>query len=270
VDTDGVATIRAKDRAIRSFALPSWFSPPLIRAASFVFFFLAWEIASILVAHRSLPSPLAVAERLYTYTVHGDLLESIAITLARVGVSFVIAMFIGTAMGMLMGRYKGFDYVFDSWLVLGLNIPAIIVAFLCFLWVGLDDQALVLAVIINKVPTVTVMVREGARAVDRDYLQVAQAYRLSPYKTLFKIHLPQLYPYIMAAARSGLALIWKIILVFELIGLSSGVGYKLQYYFQIFDMSSVLAYTFAFVAIVMLIELLVLRPAERKLTGWRL
>lgn len=270
MDTDAVAAIKARGRSFRSLALPSWLSPPVIRAASLVLFFLAWEVAAIMVDHRSLPSPLAVAEGLYRYTVSGDLIESISITLARVGVSFVISMVVGTALGILMGRYKGFDYIFDGWLILGLNIPALIVAFLCFLWVGLDDRALVLAVVINKVPTVTVMVREGARAVDRDYLQVAHAYRLSPLTTLLKVYLPQLYPYIMGAARAGLALIWKIILVFELIGLSSGVGYKLQYYFQIFDIRSVLSYTFGFVAIVMMIELFIMRPLERKLSGWRL
>ncbi len=270
MDSDAVGTIKARDRATRFLALPFLLSPPLIRVLSLVLFFLIWGVASFLVDDRSLPSPMGVAEKLVEYTRDGDLIETIAITLARVAVSFFIAMVVGTTLGILMGRYTGVDYIFDGWLVLGLNIPALIVAFLCFLWVGLDDKALVLAVVINKVPTVTVMVREGARAIDRDLLQVARAYRLSRHTTFVKILLPQLYPYIMGAARAGLALIWKIILVFELIGLSSGVGFKLQYYFQLFDIQSVLAFTFAFVSIVMLIEILILRPLERRLTGWRL
>jgi NitT/TauT family transport system permease protein len=113
-------------------------------------------------------------------------------------------------------------------------------------------------------------VREGARAVNRDLLQVAEIYRLSWRKTLFKIYLPQLYPYLMVAARSGLALIWKIVLVVELLGRSDGVGFQLSVYFQFFDITSILAYTLAFVGIVLFIELAMVRPLEVRLTRWRL
>ena len=34
----------------------------------------------------------------------------------------------------------------------------------------------------------------------------------------FRVYLPQLYPYLFGAARNGLALIWKIVLVVELLG----------------------------------------------------
>ena len=47
-----------------------------------------------------------------------------------------------------------------------------------------------------------------------------------------KILLPQLYPYILSSARSGLSLIWKIVLVVELLGRSNGVGFKLYGFFN--------------------------------------
>ena len=73
----------------------------------------------------------------------------------------------------------------------------------------------------------------------------------------------------MAATRSGLALIWKIILVVELLGRSNGMGYQLHLFFQLFDVASLLAYTFAFVAVIQLIELLLLKPLDRKARRWR-
>ncbi|MDX1541292.1 MAG: ABC transporter permease subunit, partial [Geminicoccaceae bacterium] len=81
--------------------------------------------------------------------------------------------------------------------------------------------------------------------------------------------LPQLYPYLTAAARSGLALIWKIVLVTELLGRSSGVGFQIGLYFQLFDVTSILAYTVAFVAVIQIIEWLVMLPLERHVTRWR-
>ena len=73
----------------------------------------------------------------------------------------------------------------------------------------------------------------------------------------------------MVAARSGLALIWKIVLVVELLGRSDGVGFQLQLFFQLFDVPAILAYTLAFVAVVQVIELTILQPLERRVTRWR-
>jgi NitT/TauT family transport system permease protein len=80
---------------------------------------------------------------------------------------------------------------------------------------------------------------------------------------------PQLHPFVMATTRSGLALIWKIILVVELLGRSNGMGYQLHLFFQLFDVASILAYTIAFVAIIQLIELMILKPLDKKSLRWR-
>ena len=88
-------------------------------------------------------------------------------------------------------------------------------------------------------------------------------------KVLRHIVLPQLFPFLVAAARSGLSLIWKIVLVVELLGRSNGVGFQLYVFFQLFDVASILAYTLAFVAVVQVIELTILQPMERRANRWR-
>jgi NitT/TauT family transport system permease protein len=233
-------------------------------------FVLVWAVAALLAHTSRLPTPWAVAESMVQHIVDGDLVYHVSITLARVIAAFVIAMTVGTAIGIVMGRRRELDVLFDGWLVLGLNIPALVVIILCYIWMGLTDVAAVVAVALNKIPLTAVTVREGARAIDRDLLQVAQIYRFSWSKRLMKVTMPQLVPYIMAAARGGLALIWKIVLVVELLGQSDGVGFQLSIYFQYFDISSILAYTLAFVGVVLLIELAILRPLEKRLTRWRI
>ena len=178
-------------------------------------------------------------------------------------------MAIGTAIGILMGNSERTDRALDGILVLGLNIPALVTIILCYLWFGLSEVAAVLAVAVNKIPTVVVTVREGAKAVDRDLMEVARVYRVARLTTLRKVYLPQLYPYLMASARSGLALIWKIVLVVELLGRSNGVGFQLNIFFQFFDIASILAYTLAFAAVILVLEAAALRPLEQRLNRWR-
>ncbi|MFN4064959.1 MAG: ABC transporter permease [Parazoarcus communis] len=240
-----------------------------LRLISLLVFALLWQAAAMLLQTSTLPTPLAVLGRIVEESQSLALPQHLAITLWRVALAFTAAMLIGTAIGIAMGRWRRLDLFLDGWLVLGLNIPALVTIILCYVWFGLNDTAAIVAVAINKIPTVIVTVREGARAIDPRLMQVAQAYRLPPLTRFSRVYLPQLTPYLMAAARSGLSLIWKIVLVVELLGRSNGVGFQLNVFFQFFDITGILAYTLVFAAVVLLIEALAMRPLERRLSAWR-
>ncbi len=201
--------------------------------------------------------------------VSGQLPFHLGVTLLRLLVSFSIAMLLGSAIGIVLGRHKKLDAFFDNWLVIFLNVPALVTIILCYVWFGLIESAAILAVVINKLPSVIVTIREGARSLDQDLLDMARCFRFSQRKTLVHVIWPQLHPFVMAATRSGLALIWKIILVVELLGRSNGMGYQLHLFFQMFDVASILAYTIAFVCVIQLIEFTILKPLDRKALRWR-
>jgi len=239
---------------------------PWLSALSFL---LLWQIVASFVDASLLPSPLTVVDVLWQSLASGQLPYHLGITLLRLGVSFTLALLLGTALGILLGRHPGLDRFFDGWLLLFLNIPALVTIILCYVWFGLEESAAILAVVINKLPNVIVTIREGARSLDKDLLEMAQSYRFSKRKTFLHVIWPQLHPFVMAATRSGLALIWKIILVVELLGRSNGMGYQLHLFFQLFDVASLLAYSFAFVAVIQLIEVLLLKPLDKSSQRWR-
>lgn len=224
---------------------------------------LFWQSLAWLIASPDFPSFLAVINSLHFHLSEGEMLANLFITLKRVLLSFIIAMVLGGIIGIIMGLNSRVNKLTDSLLIIMLNIPALVTILLCYIWIGLVEAAAIAAVVINKIPTVVVMVREGARAVDHDLLAVAKIYKLSPRKTFFKVFLPQLYPFIIASARSGLSLIWKIVLVVELLGRSDGVGFALNTLFQFFDIAGILAYTLAFVVIIFFIEALIFKPFDK-------
>lgn len=228
-----------------------------------------WQLVSMLAEVRALPPPLEVFRVLVAALADGELLYHLAITMGRVVASFLLAMLVGVPIGIVMGRSKPVDRFFDGWLILFLNLPALVTIILFYVWFGLVEAAAIGAVAVNKIPNTVVTLREGARALDRDYLDMAEAFRLGRYKRLRYVVMPQLYPFLVAAARSGFALIWKIVLVVELLGRSNGVGFQLNLFFQLFDVASILAYTIAFVAVVHVIELGLLQPLERRVSRWR-
>jgi NitT/TauT family transport system permease protein len=231
---------------------------------------LAWHLAALVADDpRRLPTPLQVLGQIAAETAKGDLPYHLGITLARVIASFAVAMTIGTAIGFAMGRVQIADQIGHPWLVFFLNMPALVIIVLCYVWIGLTEVAVVVAVALNKIPNVVVNVREGARALDRSLLEMAASFKVGRKKTFAKVILPQLYPYLAAAARSGLSLIWKIVLVTELLGRSSGVGFKIFEYFANFDVDKILAYALAFTIVILLIEWTVMLPLEHRATRWR-
>src|SRR5260370_6532839 len=146
-----------------------------------------------------------------------------------------------------MGRVGLATRLGDPWLILLLNLPALVVIVLAYIWAGLTEVAAMAAIAINKLPTAVVTVREGTRALDAALDEMATVFAIPRWRALRHVILPQLAPYIAAAARSGLSLVWKIVLVAELLGRSNGVGFEIGVAFQLFDIPLLLAYSLSFV-----------------------
>jgi len=231
---------------------------------------VAWSLAAVVGGDPSvLPAPWQVAPLVLREIASGDLFVHLAATLRRVILAFVLAMAMGGALGLFMGRSGRADRWLDPWLIAFLNLPALVTIVLCYLWIGLTETAAVVAVALNKIPTVAVTIREGARALDTRLDDMAQVFAMSRLTRLRHVILPQLAPYIASSGRAGIALIWKIVLVVEFLGRSDGIGFQIHLYFQLFDVGMVLAYALSFIAVMLLIETFVLRPWERWTTRWR-
>ncbi|MFL2663252.1 MAG: ABC transporter permease [Alphaproteobacteria bacterium] len=245
------------------------FSSAFLRIASISIFFLIWELSSRFLEVDLLPGPENVFEKIIEEFESNELFFHTLITLKRVFLSFIIAMFIGSFFGIFMGRREKLNVFLDDWLVLGLNVPALVIIILSYVWFGLNEVAAILAVSLNKIPMVAVIMREGARSLEKDYIDVGKFYKIPKKKFFMKILLPQLYPYILSSARSGLSLIWKIVLVVELLGRSDGVGFKLYGFFQFFDIAGILAYTLVFVLLIIFVEFIIVRPFEKRISMWK-
>jgi NitT/TauT family transport system permease protein len=240
-----------------------------LRLISLGLLIAAWSIGSHFAGARLLPEPQAVALAIIAEARSGALAFNLAVTLARVAASFLIAMTLGTVLGLLMGRHRSVDRLGDPWLVVLLNLPALVIIVLAYIWAGLTETAAIAAVALNKLPIATVTVREGARSLDAGLDDMAQVFRMGPWVRLRHVVFPQLAPYLAAAARSGLSLVWKIVLIVELLGRPNGVGFEIGIAFQLFDVTRILAYALAFVAVMLVIETFLVQPLERHVSRWR-
>ena len=229
-----------------------------------------WVVAAGLTDDAQiLPMPWGLVPPLLQELASGELPRHLGATLLRVIWAFALAMVLGVAIGLAMGRSERLNAWLDPLLVIFLNLPALVLIVLCYLWIGLTEAAAIIAVTLNKVPNVAVVVREGARSQDPELDAMAAVFRLSWGSRMRHVVLPQLAPFIAAAARSGVAVIWKIVLVVEFLGRSSGIGFQIHLYFQLFDVAMVLVYALSFIAVMLMVEWLILQPVERHVSRWR-
>lgn len=242
----------------------------LIPAISLCGFLLLWVLAAWQTADPTiLPSPWQVLQIMGAEAASGDLQRHVMATLARVLAAFALAMGLGGALGLLLGTWPKLDRWLAPWVTVFLNLPALVVIVLCYLWLGLNETAAILAVAVNKTAMVTVTIREGVRSLDPHLAAMARLHPMSARARFAHVIWPQLWPYVAASTRNGLAMIWKIVLVVEFLGRSNGVGFQIHLYFQLFETGYVLAYAISFVAVMLVLEYGLLQPLDRRSRRWQ-
>ena len=185
-------------------------------ALSLAGFVVLWGVVAAIVRSENLPTPWAVGAFIVEDIRHGDMLFNIGMTLWRATASFAIAMLIGCALGFVFGRSERADQAFMPWVLVLMNTPVLVIAVLCFIWFRTTEASAILAVVLSKFPNNTVILRDGVRSFDRGLDDIGFIYRFSMTKRFRHILLPQAMPFVIAAARSGIGIVWKIVLVVEL------------------------------------------------------
>jgi NitT/TauT family transport system permease protein len=230
---------------------------------------LGWTVFSFIFSEQIVPGPLPVLEAIVDNLRSGDGFFHLYKTVSRVVLGLILAMLLGSALGLIMGLSVKGEKFFESWVMIGLTIPAVVYAIICLLWFGLNDFAAIIAIGITAFPAVAINMWQGVKDIDMQLIAMGKAFKLPTRDLIRKIVLPQTVPYVLAATRYALGISWKIATTVELIGMSSGVGYMLHYWFGLFSMTQVFAWTLSFIIVLLFIEYALINPFEKRATAWR-
>jgi NitT/TauT family transport system permease protein len=239
------------------------------RWLAFFLVLLVWQLITMRMTSGLFPTPFRVAEAMYDIVATGLFFENIGDSFLRIGIGFVAAMLLGTAVGVLMGSRRFWEQFFQDVIVVGLSLPGLIYALLSVIIFGLGLTAPVVAIVVASYPFIAVNIREGVKSIDKELIDMARAYRVERQKVLRQVILPSLIPFIFAAIRVGFTIAWKVSVLTEVFGASSGVGYMMRVDFQLFKIRGIMAWGLLFGGVMLLIEYGILVPAERHFARWR-
>lgn len=244
---------------------------PLVvqRVALAVVLLLAWWVASLAVPPYVLPRPERVFARTVQLSRSGDLPINLLTTLVRVIAGFALAVLIGVPGGLLLGSHRAIGTFFEPILPVLNTVSSAVWAIFAVIWFGLSPMTPIFVVVMTAFPLIVTNVWQGTQAVNADYVELARALRFSRTMTLIKIHLPSVLPYFFSGARLAFGFGWRVSLVAETLGASSGVGYQLKQASDLIRTDQVFAWTLAQIAMMLVIEIGMLRPLERFLFRWR-
>ena len=240
-----------------------------LRIASVLLILAGWQLVSQLVSTDVLPSPAMTAAAVSESLVDGQQWGDMAITFARMIAAFALSMGLAVVIGLALGIVRWFDQVFGLWVTVAASVPSLLYVVIAYLALGLSETAAIVAVALVVTPSAIFNVWQGVLAVDPRLSEMARSFELPRAIIVRRVLLPQTLPYLFAAARASLALTWKIVIFVELMGRTSGVGYRIQYWYNLFDMQRVLAAALPFMALMLLLELVVIRRLEVRLFRWR-
>lgn len=228
-----------------------------------------WWLASLTLPHYVLPGPRRVWDSLALISGNGDLWVNLGITLGRVTAGFLFATLVGLPLGILFGASRRVGDFFEPAIPVMNTVSSAIWAIFAIIWFGISNATTIFVVLMTAMPLIITNVWQGTRTVNADFIELARTLRMPDWKIMVKIYLPTILPHFFSGARLAFGFGWRVSLVAETLGSSSGVGYRLRQAADLIQTDQVFAWTITLVVMMATIEMGVLRPLESYLFRWK-
>ena len=225
---------------------------------------LSWRYGAFV-----LPSPVAVLRGLVEIVRTGEVWRHTGASLARIAVGFGGAVLVALGLGLaafLSRTARG--VVHDALAVL--NATSVFVwIVVSIIWFGLSNWGPIFTTFMITLPVVASTLVEGVESVDRRLLEMADAYRLSGRQKFGAIVVPSTVPYLVAGMKVGFGLALKVSVVAEIFGVTSGIGYVMNYSREILATQMVFVWALVMILVMMATDALVFDPVSKRLARWR-
>ncbi len=232
-----------------------------------IVFLIIWQIVYSLEIWPpvSLPSPAMVAQSFADLVSDGTLIESIAVSLWRLFIGFVISVVIGGCVGLVMVRFKQFGKTMSSF-ALGLqSFPSIAWVPFAILLIGFNDFAILFVIVMNSVFSVMNSTYSGIRNIPPIYIHAARNMGASGFLLFRHVMIPAAAPSLIMGLRQTWSFAWHALIGAEmLITTGLGLGYILSIGREFSNMSQIIATMIVIFVIGLLFDRFVFSKLEEK------
>lgn len=198
--------------------------------ASLIVWAVVWEIAGRSGASFIIPPLSSIAMRLFEIVPTA----SFGAALWTTGKTFIIgnllAISIGTPLGVLMGRSEIADRVLLPWVNMFISAPLSALVPVIMVLFGLGDTTIILTVFLFAVWIIVLDTRAGVRGIPASLLEMAQSFGATGWQSFSKIHLWAALPEILSGIRLGMIRAVKGVVIGQLLVSIVGFGRLFELY----------------------------------------
>jgi NitT/TauT family transport system permease protein len=212
------------------------------------------------------PSPGAVARRLWDLIRDGTLGDALLVTTRRLAVGYLIGVIVGLPLGFLTARFKTFN---DTLGVLALGfqtLPSVCWAPLALVWFGQTEAAMLFVVVMGTLWSILLATDSGIRTIPPIYVRAARVMGSKGLHTLTRVVLPAALPIVVGGMKQGWAFAWRSLMAAEIyvtILTGFGLGHLLHYGRELSDMPQVVGVMLVIVLVGLAVDKLLFAPSER-------
>jgi NitT/TauT family transport system permease protein len=229
----------------------------------------AWSLLSWRYGAYVLPSPRSVVVGLGEIVWSGEVWKHTGASLFRIVIGFGGALVASVLMGLGAFLWRPVRTVVQDTLAVLNSTSVFVWIVISLIWFGLSNWAPIFTTFMITLPVVASNLIEGVGSVDRRLLEMGDVYRLSGSAKFTAIVVPSTVPYLIAGMKIGFGLALKVSVVAEIFGVTSGIGYVMNYSREILATQMVFAWALVMIVVMMLTDKLVFDAASRRLTRWR-
>jgi taurine transport system permease protein len=243
----------------------------ILGALGIVAFVVLWELIVLvnLVDRIYLPPPSQLLGDIVRMAREGNtiLLADILVSAKRVLIGFALSALVGVPLGLLMGMSRVFKALLDPVISLIRPLPAMSWIPLTMLWLGIEEGQKCAIVFMGCFASVLVYTIDATLRVDPELVRAARNLGAGKLAIVRHVVLPGALPNIFSGLKVVLAIAWTCVISAELVGATSGLGFRIWTAKDQFNTSLVLLGMVSISVTVLILDI-VFRFAERMALPW--
>lgn len=246
-------------------------SKRITKVLAIAFWLLVWQLAAMAIGHDILlVSPIVVLQKLAVLIVQPEFWRSIFFSFTRILAGFGLAIVVGTVFAAMSAVMPWFRTLLQPLTSVIKATPVVSFIILALIW--LDSRSLSMFIsFLMVMPIIYTNTLQGFLNVDKQLLELAQVFRISPMKKLLYIYLPDIMPFFVSACSVSIGLCWKSGITAEVIGTPVGsIGENLYNAKLYLETGELFAWTVVIIILSVLFEkvfLSLIHKIQKKIEG---
>ncbi|MBA4861581.1 ABC transporter permease [Streptomyces sp. PSKA54] len=263
---DALETVQSSRTPLRE-TLVRKVLPPVVAVALVVVVWQALVSFKIVDDPSKLPSPSAVWDEVTDAWLQGTLLDYIWTSVSRGLLGFLMALAIGTPLGLIVARVK-FVRAAIGPILSGLqSLPSVAWVPPAVIWLGLDNKMMYAVILLGAVPSIANGLVSGVDQVPPLFLRAGRTLGATGLKGTWHIVMPAALPGYLAGLKQGWAFSWRSLMAAEIIASSPELGVGLGQLLENGRNTSSMSMVFLAIILILIvgiaIDLLIFSPLER-------